>query len=325
MGNKKIGIVGILQNPSKSLNHHNGGWTQLIVKQLNYAGHNVEVLTEKDDWNAYDELYFLHGVNYRYGVYNLFGGVSDQLLSRINKFLDFDGPCYSLNDKFPNLMEICEKRSIGIDVPEERLEMSILNMPNVHNKVVIGDSHSISVCPEDHCIYRNDGKTLNGALDIGIKNLMWKHDPTPKELIVYFGNIDIRFHLPRLFPNFEDAKAGIRIMLKNLVDQLQEMEQDGLQKITLVHVLPIEDESRKIPGTGKHDGNNFYGSWEYRNRLRNKFNEMLDYCAEYMGADIIKWPDHFTDSDGKMKFDVMESRQSVHLRPKFYKTNNYGK
>ena len=43
MKNKK-GIVGVVSNPVRSLNSHNGGWT-LVLKSILDA----DILTEKDD------------------------------------------------------------------------------------------------------------------------------------------------------------------------------------------------------------------------------------------------------------------------------------
>ena len=49
-------IVGIVSNPVKSLNSHNGGWT-LVLKSM----FNADILTEKDDWNKYDEIILSEG------------------------------------------------------------------------------------------------------------------------------------------------------------------------------------------------------------------------------------------------------------------------
>ena len=43
--NYKKAIVGLVSNPAKSLNSHNGGWT-LVLKNIFKA----DVLTEKGDW-----------------------------------------------------------------------------------------------------------------------------------------------------------------------------------------------------------------------------------------------------------------------------------
>ena len=69
--NKKA-IVGLVSNPAKSLNSHNGGWT-LVLRHILKA----DVLTEKDDWDQYDELILSEGINYKEGIFNFFGGVQD--------------------------------------------------------------------------------------------------------------------------------------------------------------------------------------------------------------------------------------------------------
>ena len=45
-----------------------------------------------------------------------------------------------------------------------------LDLLKTSDKLVLGDSHSISVYKEGHTISRNDGKTLKGFLNKGLQN-----------------------------------------------------------------------------------------------------------------------------------------------------------
>ena len=45
---------------------------------------------------------------------------------------------------------------------------------------------------------------------------------------------------------------------------------------------------------------------------------MIDFIANNANCDVIRWPNHYLNDAGELSFAAMESRQSVHLRPKFY-------
>ena len=78
-------------------------------------------------------------------------------------------------------------------------------------------------------------------------------------------------------------------------------------------LLPIEPETRKIPGTGQYEGKNFYGSREERVRMVEEFNGMLE-----LEIDCLKWPSEWYEPGFDVE-SVMEARQSVHLRPTAYR------
>ena len=172
---------------------------------------------------------------------------------------------------------------------------------------MVGDSHSISAWEPGRTINRLDGKTLNGALKIGLKNLIPTKDQ--KNVQFYFGNIDVRFH----FHRFGGADA-IREIFKRYVDQLTDLKKEGYN-ITLTHLIPVEDESRKIPGTGKYLGKNFFGSQLERLEYVEHFNSLIEQTAESLDLKVARWKN--LDYNG-LSFDDMESRQSVHIRPSSY-------
>lgn len=305
---KKIGMIGIMSNPVKSMNSHNGGWTLVcksLVEQISKC--EVNILNEKDDWDEYDSLVINEGINYKEGSYNFIGGVGIEVFARIEKLLNFKGKIYSIS-KGVNYHQMSEKRKelskyIGSNFPEiEFLDINSIDS----KKLILGDSHSVSVYKKGYRISRNDGKTLHGFLKVGLKNYI---PDDIEELIFYAGNIDIRFHISRI-GNYVNTMNDLCIELEK---QLIELKQ--LKKISIVALLPIEDESRKIPGTGKYKGQNFFGTSGDRALCVRSMNNWLKQHCKENGWEFLEWP---FDYEKRLDFNFMEQKQSVHLRPTSY-------
>ena len=297
-------MIGVISNPVKSLNSHNGGWT-LITKNLLECKFktNVDILTDKDNWNKYDVLVVNEGVNYKSGVYNFFGGVQDSTKLRLQKFNDFKGELFSLNENV-NYNDMCLKRKELLDYRTIEFRIpEVIQTQSVNDSLILGDSHSLSVYKPGYSISRNDGKTLHGFLKEGLINYV---SDNVDKLVFYAGNIDIRFHVMRF------GIESIDNMILDLESQLKDLK---LNDITLVHLLPIENESRKIPGTGKYKGENFYGNRSERLEMVIHFNKMIDMIASKNNWKVLNWS---FDYSKELSFDNMEAKQSVHLRPTSY-------
>lgn len=299
--NKNRAIVGVVSNPVKSLNSHNGGWT-LVLKSM----FNADLITEKDDWNKYPEIILSEGINYKEGKFNFFGGVQEGFYTRLEKLNNYSGNVFCINEMIDYNI-VCKKRKELKGLSCNKIP-KIIYTKDVSQKLILGDSHSVSVFKYGYAIDRHDGKTLNGFLKIGLNNYL---NDNIKELVFYAGNIDIRFHIHR----FGGRKVVVNL-IKRLFIQLENLK---LDKITLVSLLPIEDESRKIPGTGLYKDKPFFGTKEERTYYVKEFNSLLKRGCDHYGYDLIEW--NF-DYDNGLSFDDMESRQSVHLRPKSYKFLN---
>jgi hypothetical protein len=288
----KTAIIGILNNPATSLNSHSSGMVN-IVKEL----FNADIINEKDDWNIYDKLIIYHGVNFKKGSFNIIGGLNQQIIQRCKKLEYFKGEINSL-DGF-QLSDFSIKRKLNLYNNYKNINQ--IELPT-KNKIVIGDSHSISVWPnKDYSIIRNDGKTLFGFLKQNLDLSIYDHS------ILYFGNIDIRFHLAR--------QQNPEIATKDLFNRY--CDYASKYNSTLTMLLPIEDESRKIPKSGQYKGKNFYGSKELRKELRLIANKIiLESKLKYL-----EWPISFLNSYGELSFNVMEPKQSVHIRPIYYLKN----
>lgn len=290
----KRGMIGILNNPAVSENSHSAGVVYIMKEMM-----ECDVLTQRDNWNDYHELIIFHGANFRPGSYNVIGGLNEGVFERVEKLQKYDGKIYSL-DGF-DMQDFIVKRKLK-DIKFTKSISSIV-LPMKKN-IAIGDSHILSVWPNrDYELNRTDGKTIFGYL---------KNPPDLsryEKIIFYFGNIDLRFHLMRQ----SDPTNATRELFNRYVNYLKSLKND----ITVTQLLPVEHESRKLPGTGLYRGEKFFGTREERMALREIAHEILDQS----GLNVLRWPKEWEDSDGMSMFEYMEPKQSVHLRPKFYMRN----
>jgi hypothetical protein len=284
----KTGIVGVLNNPATSLNSHSAGMVNIVSKLF-----SADVLNEKSDWSTYGNLVIYHGVNFRPWSYNVIGGINDSVIKRAEMLASFKGRVSSL-DGF-QLNDFSIKRKIGNY--DNHVSFKKIELPTMP-KLLIGDSHSISVWQENgYGINRIDGKTLFGFL----KNpVLADH--------YYFGNIDIRFHLPR---QKDPVEATIELV-NRYIDHAM------VNNAVVTCLLPVESENRKIPSTGLYKDNPFFGSRELRSQLVSIFNERLLQS----GLQVHQWPSHWYDNIHFYENEVMEPKQSVHIRPKHYPINS---
>jgi len=200
---------------------------------------------------------------------------------------------------------MCKKRKELKDLTYNFKIPKIIELDNISKKLVLGDSHSVSVYKSGYSISRNDGKTLYGFLKEGISTYI---KSGINELVFYAGNIDVRFHVDRL----PQPEITVENLCFNLEKQLKSL---NLDKISLVGLLPIENESRKIPGTGKYKGECYYGSQEERGLTVKHFNKLYKEMCIRNSWEFLNWDYNY---ENELSFDKMEARQSVHLRPSCY-------
>ena len=247
------------------------------------------------------------GANFKPGVFNFFGGAQDRQRDALKRFREYTGKVFYLNQEVDFSIP-CKKRKDLTELSEFVFPKgNVIDITKYFKAIIIGDSHSISAWGPGRTIKRMDGKTLNGALKFGLKNLIPLEDQ--KDVQFYFGNIDVRFHFHRF-----GGEVAVNEILKRYYDQLVELKKDGYS-ITLTHLIPIENESRKIPGTGLYKGKGFYGTQQERSSYVKVFNKGLDTMAEELGLNVAKWDSLNYD---ELSFNDMESRQSVHIRPSSY-------
>ena len=278
---------------------------------LEQANEIVNLRSEEKErmYDQYDIIISNEVVNYREGVFNFFGGVQQRQIDALIKLSKYKGRLYSVNFKVDYNVLLSKRKELNaLDISFVLPE--IIDISKVNDKLVLGDSHCLSVYRPNYSVSRNDGKTLHGFLKLGLDNFI---DDNIKELVFYAGNIDIRFHIHK-----QGGLSAVKDLCLRLYDQLIKLQNKGI-KTTLTHLIPSEDESRKIPGTGKYKGYNFFGSKEERNKYVIYFNSLLDRIAKKLNLDIITWD--FDYQEG-LDFSYMEAKQSVHIRPASYKYIN---
>lgn len=300
----KAAVVGMLNNVGSSTSHHGGGYYHVMMNILK-AEHPGELHFNPDPstWNEYERLYILEGVNYQENVFNFIGGPQPEHKAKLEAMAKYTGLPIAVNT--PIDLNVFNKR-FGLD--HQFTAINCINYAKLYGdvtrKLVRGDSHSLSAWKPGFGLDRTDGKTLFGFLkdaDTLIEEWNKKYD----EVILYFGNIDIRFHLMRQ----DNPREATGELFRRYVEFAKK-----LNNVTLVNLLPIENESRKLPGTGLYLKKPFFGTRQERMELRDTANRIMNHS----GLNTLQWPDEWIDADGMKMFEYMEPKQSVHLKPKYY-------
>ena len=300
----KAAVIGMLNNVGSSQSHHGGGYYHIMLSILrSYHPEGLTVNPESSTWNEYERLYILEGVNYQENVFNFIGGPQPEHREKLEAMAKYTGLPIAVNT--PIDMSVFNKRfSVDHQFPAiNTIPYARLYGENTR-KLVRGDSHSLSVWKPGFGLDRTDGKTLYGFLKEADSLVdLWneKYD----EVILYFGNIDLRFHLMRQ----ENPRAATGDLFRRYIEFAKK-----LNNATLVNLLPIEHESRKLPGTGLYLKQPYFGTRQERMNLRDAANRIINNS----GLNTIQWPDEWIDEDGTKMFEYMEPRQSVHLKPKYY-------
>ncbi len=300
----KAAVVGMLNNVGSSTSHHGGGYYHVMMNILK-AQHPGELHFNPDPstWNEYERIYILEGVNYQENIFNFIGGPQPEHRAKLEAMANYKGVVIAVN--VPIDLNVFNKR-FGVDhiYPAINCIDYARQYGNTTRKLVRGDSHSLSVWKPGYGLDRTDGKTLFGFLkeaDSLVEEWNSKYD----EVILYFGNIDLRFHLMRQ----ENPEAATGELFRRYVEFAKK-----LNNATLVNLLPIEHESRKLPGTGLYLKKPFFGTRSERMHLRDIANRIMNNS----GLNTLQWPDEWIDEDGMKMFEYMEPKQSVHLKPRYY-------
>lgn len=298
----KIGLISILGNVAQSLNNQGGGYGLIMTKiiKTRFSNDTIDINPEPNTWGAYDKLLVCEGVNYTEGAVNIIGGPQPIHKEKMQAISDYRGIVEFVNKSFD--FDKFNKR-VNVENPTWPNAELINCFLNSNKKLAIGDSHILSAWKSEYDLSFNPGKTLFGWLKNA--NADQLNAEYPENVILYFGNIDLRFHLARQ----EDPHQATQDLFTRYVEFAKK-----LNNPTLVQLIPVEHESRKIPGSGLYKKQPFFGTRQLRMELREIANSII---AE-SGLDYISWPEDWVDEDGTKMLDILESRQSVHIKPKYY-------
>ena len=301
-----VGLVSMMGNVGATLNSQGGGYGLIQTKMLwdKHPHDTVDVNPPPSTWGNYDLLYICEGVNFVEGSFNVPGGPQPLHTEKMKAIAEFKGELRYSNSIF-DFNKFNKRLKVEGTFPETNtiaFYNTFLAHGLVSRKGVIGDSHALSVWKPEHSLDFTAGRTLHGFLK---RETVEEINSRFDETILYFGNIDLRFHLMRQ-ENPQQATADLFNRYVAFAKQLK--------KATLVELLPVEHESRKIPGTGLYKKQPFFGTREERMQVREIANEIINNS----GLEVIQWPSEWIDADGTKMLDILEMKQSVQLRPKNY-------
>jgi hypothetical protein len=300
----KYALVSMMGNVGSTLNSQGGGYGLIATKMIKdfFPEDQIDVNVSPEKWQDYDALFICEGVNFVPGSFNVPGGPQPLHYEKMKAIGKYEGPVKFINSEF------------DFEGFNKRLKIEDLNFPlgnfvdlfnsygNKTKKCVIGDSHALSVWRPKYSLNFTPGRTLHGFLK---RNTPEEINEKYDEVVLYFGNIDLRFHLMRQ----ENPRAATGDLFRRYIEFAKK-----LNNATLVNLLPVEHESRKLPGTGLYLKQPFFGTRQERSELRDVANRIMNNS----GLKTIQWPDEWIDEDGMKMFEYMEAKQSVHLKPKYY-------
>lgn len=332
---KHIGITFLLRYIPKAKGSHAASWAYMWAAQLRNKGNTVKIIDKDDDWDQFDKIYILQESFEEDFSPNVFGGLSDLHVSFLKNLIEIRPEKFvALDIPMINYAKFLDYRLSRPNAPESgkqydwsNLEQICRNIPVLTQKalkekhLIMGDSHSLSMYVQNSMVDRKDGKTLHGALDIGLLNVIKQYGDPVDLVTIYYGNIDIRHHFCRL--NGGDYEKNVSDIMAEFEKQLNSIIDAGY-KIELVEALPIEKESRKIPNSiGRYKGQPFHGDWKTRSDCSKLFNEHLQEIASRHPESIRVYthPAEYTNEYGELSFSVMEPKQNVHLSREFYRWN----
>lgn len=324
-------IVSPINNHANRVYSHRTGWGRMWAKCLGGK------LGFNSDWSNSDDVYLEHGMEFNpnsKGV-NVFLKDEkswDKLAEKAKMISSFDGNLYSLDIECPDYGKRLKAR-VRNHSSNAYKNLDFDKISNVCSKaktvrqqdlgqsgLVLGDSHALSAWREDAFLCRNDGQTLNGAINAGFDS--WINNFSKNKLgflRTYFGNIDIRHHICRLEVTQIGQKSAVKDLVSRYFAELTRVQEAfGIEKIEVVSVLPIENEFRKLPKTGYYKGQPFWGPWINRDYASKLFNELCRKMCSRFGYNLIEWPPYFMNELGELDFEFMEKPRSVHISPAHY-------
>jgi len=313
-------ITNPINNIPVNAKSHTLGWAQLWRDQLGaYIDNKCTPNVRKAS-----TVYIDHGANFG-GTLNLFGGANKEVYDKLNIIasckevisLDWDMPDYgamlkkrlSAKTTYEGITEqwcdlLSKRFSTVKSLKQQELDL---------NNVIVGDSHTLSFCDRGDMVFRNDGKTLHGALKAGLSTLIRDNDIRYSRITFCLGSIDIRHHLLR-------HELNIDALIDSYYEQAMKYSSDSTD-VWFTTPVPVEFEGRRIPKSGFFKKEPFYGSCEKRRDVTDMF-----IAALYKRTNNVIQPpgDWYSMDPQKYAETYMEHGSSFHIAPPFYRKNNWG-
>jgi len=313
--------MNVITNPISNIpvnpKSHVHGWSQVWRDQLN-ASINHKCTPDTLRSNI---LYIDHGANFG-GTLNLFGGATKEVYDKINLVCSHSY-VVSLDWDMPDYGAMLKKR-IGAKTTYEGIteqwcdqvsqrckHISSLKQQDLnYDNIIVGDSHTIAFSDSTDRVYRNDGKTLYGAIKSGLGQFLRETTPNGR-VTLCFGSIDIRHHLLRR------DDLDLQKLLREYVAQGKDLADD----VWFCAPVPVEYPDRKIPKSGFYKGTPFYGGYNERRWLTDMFIDWLYKLTD----NVVQPPKEWYTMDGKSYANTyMEFGSSFHIAPPFYRRNDWG-
>tara|TARA_Y100001937_G_C7120762_1_gene332462 strand:+ start:149 stop:1147 length:999 start_codon:yes stop_codon:yes gene_type:complete len=325
-------IVNPIANIPVNKKSHVYGWSKKWSDLLNIK---IDHKCAQQHGTAYID----HGANFS-GTLNLFGGANKDVFDRINRVMAAD-TIISLDHEMPNYGEMLRKR-IGAKTTHEGITEDWCNKLSARCKqikslkmeelfttsqsaysdytpiagITVGDSHTIAYADKWDAIFRNDGKTLHGALKEGLNTFMrgalFNKADTDTPVTFCFGSIDIRHHICR--------HGGLsKSMIETYIDQAYSITNNPF----FAKPVPVEFTGRRIPKTGFYKGEPFYGTLEDRQNITNEF---IMHLQDLLPKEKIVGPpeEWYRMDPEKYAKTYMELSSSFHIAPLYYRSENWG-
>jgi hypothetical protein len=181
--------------------------------------------------------------------------------------------------------------------------------------ITVGDSHTSAFSHRTDMVYRNDGKTLHGALKTGLRSLFRGESPFGR-VTLCLGSIDIRHHILR------HSDFVLENLIREYVAQGYALEMSYNCEVSYAAPVPVEFEGRRIPKSGFYKKEPFFGSQQERSDLTKRF---IDELNTQSGNKVIMPPaDWYTMNPELYAKTYMEHGSSFHIAPPFYRRNDWG-
>ncbi len=311
-------IVNPISNIPVNKKSHVYGWAKKWSDLL-----DIKIDHKCDQYH--ETAYIEHGANFS-GTLNLFGGANKDVFDRINRVMTSE-KVVSLDHEMPDYGEMLRKR-IGAKTTYEGIteswcdrlsvkckwinSLKMEELANAYDGITVGDSHTIAYANKGDVIFRNDGKTLHGALNEGLETFMRGVSAKDTPVTFCFGSIDIRHHICR--------HGGLsKSMIERYVDQAYTITNNPF----FAKPVPVEFVGRRIPKSGFYKGEPFYGSWEDR---RDTTGEFIMHLHDLLPEERIVGPpeEWYRMDPEKYAKTHMELSSSFHIAPPYYRSENWG-